>query len=107
MTLWIEEVSRISTAQLRAQFKPSEFRRLTEVSLRHGEARYVVALERASGYGCIRGGRVWFRCFCGALAITVAITYEGVSCRVCRPWRSRGYAASRVMAPHVAPIKAG
>lgn len=106
MTLWTEEVSRISTAQARAQFKPAEFRRLTEITLRHGEARYIVALERSNGYGCIAGERVWFRCPCGALAITVAITYSGVSCRACRPWRSRGYARSRVMAPHVGPIRA-
>lgn len=106
MTLWTEEVSRISTAQLRAQFKPSEFRRLKQVALRHGEARYAVALERTKGHGCVVGERVWFRCPCGALAITVAITYAGVSCRACRPWRSRGYASTRVTAPHVGVIKA-
>jgi hypothetical protein len=106
MTLWIEEVSRISTAQLREQFKPSEFRQLTQATLRHGEASYTIAIERAEGHGCIRHKRVWFRCPCGALAVTIAVTYWGLSCRACRPWRNRGYARRRVIAPHVGPLHA-
>jgi len=103
MTLWTDEVSRISTRQLRAQFKPAEFARLTQVTLAHGDTRYVVALQRAQGYGCV-GERVWFRCSCGALAVTIAIGYTGLGCRACMRWRARGYARSRVYAPHVGAI---
>lgn len=106
MTLWTDEVSRISTRQLRGQFKPAEFARLAQVTLAHGDARFVVALERAKGHGCIVRERVWFKCNCGALAVTIAIGYSGVGCRACTPWRARGYARSRVMAPHVGPIRA-
>ena len=103
MTIWTNEIARISTAQARAQFKPATFARMTHVPLTHGEASFVVELVRAPGFGCVKD-RVWFRCPCGALAVTVAIAYGRLCCRSCHRWRPRGYGMTNVMAPNVRQI---
>jgi len=103
--LYRDSVSRISLAQVRAQFTPREFRKLTSVTVRLGDAMFPVALVRTKGHGCITGDRVWWRCHCGALAVTISIMCNGIGCRACTPWRSRSY-GSNATAPHVGPIDA-
>jgi hypothetical protein len=107
VTLYREQISRTTIAQVKAQNAPRVFRKMTSVTLLHGVESCVVNLRRIDGHGCVTKTTVFECPHCMRLVRVVAFTCWGVRCLRCAPWRSREYhVPSTARAPHLRPVVA-
>lgn len=92
-----DAITRVSIAQLRAQFKPRAFRALTSVRLDVGGMVMDATLVDDAGAGFVKGARRWFECPRCRRRVNVLGAVNGVGwvCLRCGRWRSR----NRVDAP--------
>jgi ribosomal protein L37AE/L43A len=96
MALYRDEVVRITLAQIRAQFAPRVFGRLSSVRLKHHGVVAEIEIVAGPGTGSI-ARRPWLRCpSCGRLVGVVAALDGGWGCRSCGRWRSRNRQRSGV-----------
>ena len=86
-----DAVTRVSIAQLRAQFKPRAFRTLTSVRLDVGGVVMDAMLVNDVGAGFVKGLRRWFVCpRCQRRANVLGMVASlGWVCPRCGGWRSR------------------
>lgn len=86
-----DAVTRVSIAQLRAQFKPRAFRALATVRIDVGGAVMEAKLVDDVGVGFVKGTRRWFECPRCNRRVNVLGIVEGVGwvCPKCDGWRSR------------------
>jgi hypothetical protein len=90
MSLYRDEVARISLPQLRAQYPPRIFKMLRRVTLYHGTQSCEVVLDSAVTRGCIDSPRRWFLCpRCSARTTVIGFAHDGPGCRACVRWRAR------------------
>ena len=105
-----DAVTRVSIAQLRAQFKPRAFRALATVRIDVGGAVMEAKLVDDVGVGFVKGTRRWFECPRCQRRVNVLGIVEGVGW-VCPP-SHRTLTASRsedldpVPVPNVARAEA-
>jgi hypothetical protein len=86
-----DAVTRVSIAQLRAQFTPRAFRALPSVRLDVGGMVMDATLVDDAGAGFVKGTRRWFECPRCQRRVNVLGAVEGVGwvCPRCGGWRSR------------------
>lgn len=86
-----DAVTRVSIAQLRAQFAPRRFRALESVRLDVGGMVMEAKLVDDVGVGFVKGTRRWFECPRCQRRVNVLGAIEGLGwvCLRCGAWRSR------------------
>lgn len=91
MALYADQIPRLSLAQLRAQYAPRRFKKLSAIELRVGDVATVLKLVTTKGDGCVRGERRWIECHTCRRHVNVVGYAPGFSwsCRRCLGWRAR------------------
>jgi hypothetical protein len=93
MAVYRDEVVRVSLAQIRAQYAPRDFNRMTSVPLDCGGVMSEVAIVVVPASSCRGGRRRWIRCpRCGRNTDVLGVVQgSGWSCARahCGGWRSR------------------
>ena len=102
-----DEVTRVSLASLRTQLTPRVFKSLKTITLEHAGVRCEVAIEVATGAGCLPGERRWLRCpGCGSKVNVVAVVDGQWRGRCCAPWRHRGRVVPRLVSTTAKAVSA-
>lgn len=105
MTIYRDELSRITLPQIRAQFTPKDFAQRDHVTLTRGALTAIIKIVRECVPGGLKAPRVFLQCSsCGARANVLAFGYDRLGCRRCMDWRSREPQTAKRMAPHTGGV---
>jgi hypothetical protein len=88
VTLYAEQLTRVSLPQLRAAMTPRVYRACTKLVLETQGFRYELQLKQFPEPSVHGGQRRWLLCPCGSKTTTLALQQGAVGCRRCMRWRS-------------------